>query len=553
MRPARLATLLLLVGASALGQDAAQAPAPTFSERVEVRVLDLDVDVTDSKGQPVTDLTREDFTVKIAGKPYPIDYFSRVDQGTIHAPDLGSASPDQILTAYKRGEDAYIPRNFLIYVDLGFLPPGLRNKSLEAVRDLITRMGPDDAARVVVFDRSPKVLADWTSSKESIFAALSQIERQGVGMSRLRAEQQTVALIDSTPRRRGGRVQLANSYAQEVGAEIQTMLASMGQEVISLTPLNGKKAFLFITGGFEYQPGYVMTQYATGGFGAIQGINLRDIAPDVDYVVKSANANEITFYTVDATGLTVDAEGAAGAETIGQKQGVAFDPLGTRPAVNFIARQDRQNGLQILARETGGLALLNTNDFDKGLSRVYRAVSTYYSVGVNLSGLPVGKYQEVRVEVRRPGVTVAARRGFQPRPETELVAERARATMGSDLSYNGIPVQIQTKPPTPDKKNFLVPVTVLVPATALTFVPEGDKSTAKAEYYIGSVDDKGRMSDVSRQESTFQLPAGQINANAMVRFEAQLQTRKGNVRVVVNVRDAASGKMGTARANLRVE
>jgi VWFA-related protein len=552
MRPVRFVSLFLLLGATALGQDV-QAPSPTFSERVEVRVLDLDVDVTDSKGQPVTDLTREDFTVKIAGKVYPIDYFSRVDQGAIHAPDLATASPDQVLTAYKRGDEAYIPRNFLIYVDLGFLPPGLRNKSLEAIRDLITRMGPDDAARVVVFDRAPKVLADWTNSKETIFSALSRIEREGVGMSRLRAEQQTVQLIDASPRRRGGRVQLAQSYAQEVGSEIQTMLASMSQEVVTLTPLNGKKAFLFVTGGFEYQPGYVMTQYATGGFGNIQGLNLRDVAGDVDFVVKSANANEITFYTVDATGLTTDFEAAGGADTIAGRQGVAFDPLGTRPAVSFIARQDRQNGLEILARETGGQSILNTNAFDKGLNRVYRAVSTYYSLGVNLSGLPMGKYQDVRVEVRKPGLTVASRRGFQPRPEAELVSERARATMGSDLSYNGIPVQLQTKPPTPDKKNFLVPLTVLVPASSLTFVPEGEKSTARAEYYIGSVDDKGRMSDVSRQESTFQLQAGEINPQAVLRFEAQLQTRKGNVRVVVNVRDASSGKMGTARANLRVE
>ena len=61
------------------------------------------------------------------------------------------------------------------------------------------------------------------------------------------------------------------------------------------------------------------------------------------------------------------------------------------------------------------------------------------------------------------------------------------------------------------------------------------------------------MSAVSRQEETFEMPTDKIKDNAMVAFEAQLQTRKGNVRVVVNVRDAASGKMGTGRANLRVE
>ena len=40
---------------------------------------------------------------------------------------------------------------------------------------------------------------------------------------------------------------------------------------------------------------------------------------------------------------------------------------------------------------------------------------------------------------------------------------------------------------------------------------------------------------------------------AMLRFDARLQVRKGNVRIVVNVRDAATGKMGTARRSLRVE
>ena len=550
----RLAALLLLPAVAGIAQEP-RASAPIFSERVEVRVLDLDVDVTDSKGQPVTDLTRDDFTVKIGGRPVPIDYFSRVDQGTIHAPDLATASPDQVLSAYKKGEEAFVPRNFLIYVDLGFLPPGLRNRSLEAIRDLVTRLGPEDTARVVVFDRSPKVLSDWTSSKETILAAVSSIERQGVGMSRLRAEQQTLSLIDSTPRRRGGRISLVNQYAQEVGSEIQTMLASMRQELVTLTPLNGKKAFLFVTGGFEFQPGWVMAQYASGGLGPapISSMNLRDVSGDVNDVIRRANGNEITFYTVDASGLTPDNEGAAGAETAGTRQGAAFDPFGTRPAVTFIARQDRQNGLQLLARETGGRALLNTNDFERGLTGVYRAVSSYYSVGVNLSGLTAGKYEDVRVEVKRPGVTARARRGFEARPEGDVVSDRARATLNTDLSYNGIPVKLQTKPASAQKKNYLLPVTVLVPASALTFVPEGEKAAARAEYYFGSIDDKGRMSEISRQQSTFRVPPDQASSDAMLAFDAQLETRKGNLRVVVNVRDASSGKMGTARANLRVE
>ncbi len=52
---------------------------------------------------------------------------------------------------------------------------------------------------------------------------------------------------------------------------------------------------------------------------------------------------------------------------------------------------------------------------------------------------------------------------------------------------------------------------------------------------------------------TFHLPPGQAKGDAIVRYAAQLQTKKGNYRIVVNVRDVASGKIGTARTNVHIE
>ena len=92
-----------------------------------------------------------------------------------------------------------------------------------------------------------------------------------------------------------------------------------------------------------------------------------------------------------------------------------------------------------------------------------------------------------------------------------------------------------------------------MPASALTFVPNGDKSTARAAFYFGSIDDKGRTSDITRQETTFELASDKISAETPLTYAADLQTKKGNYRIVVNVRDLATGKMGTARANVRVE
>ena len=204
-----------------------------------------------------------------------------------------------------------------------------------------------------------------------------------------------------------------------------------------------------MTGGFEYQPGFVMTQYATGGAGTIQGLNLRDVASSVDAVVKNANANEITFYTVDATGLTTDVRRRRSGHDRAEVRH-RLRRLRDAPSVSSSAPGPPERA-QILARETGGQAILNTNAFDRGLDRVYRSVSTYYSIGVNLSGLPMGKYQDVRVEVR-PWPD----RGLPPRlPAPHRVrprAERARATMGGDLSYGGIPCSCRPSRPRPRRR-----------------------------------------------------------------------------------------------------
>jgi VWFA-related protein len=551
MTAQRTAVALLLAAATVFAQQPAQLP--TFSESIEVRVLNLDVDVTDAAGNPVTDLKKDDFTVKIGGKPVPIDYFALISEGALHAPDLATAPPERVLSTYKQAEEsAYVPRNFLIYVDVGYLPPGLRNRALNAIRDLTSRLGPNDAVRVVLFDRAPRVLVDWTTSKELVMAELAGMEKETVGMSRLQTQEQTIAMINGfsgSRRTLSSRQQLAQQYGQEVGAEIQNMIDSIQNELVTLTPLNGKRAFLFVSGGYEYQPGYVMAQYATGSFlPSMSNIDVRQVPARINAMIQKANEVQVTFYTVDATGLT--GEGTPASDGSPSTNVLAIEQ---RPSLRFAAQQDRQTPLQMMAVDTGGLALLNTNDFQQGLSRIYRQVSNYYTLGITLSKLGITGYQKVDVAVNRTGLTVRSRKGWAPMSEPQTIETRALATMETDLSYNAIPAKIEVAPATPDKKLYLLPITVLVPADSLTFLPQGDKEAARAEFYIGSVDEKGNRSPLNRQETTFEIPSGKAKAGTFVRYAAQLQTKKGNYRIVVNVRDAQSGKMGTARANVHVE
>ncbi len=532
--------IAILSAALAAVASAQDQPLPSFREAVEVRVMDLDVVVTDSHGRPVPDLAQGDFSVKLDGKPVPIDYFARVAEGTIHAPDLASASPERVLEEYRKGEEAYVPRHFLIYVDVGHLSPGYRNRALESLRDFVTRLGPSDSSRVVLFDRRAKDLTPWTASKETLLSALLRME-SGVGMSRLMTEQQTLREIDAT-RSAQSRTTSARNYAQQERAEVRQMLVDMGSEITTLTALPGKKVFLFVSGGFETQPGFAMMQYAGGRFGtSLQVFDTRDVTAEIDALVKRANASDVTFYTVDARGLVPEGTTASN-----------DDPLASRPGVAFFARTDSQAGMQLIARDTGGLALINSNDLSGGLGRVYQDTSTYYSIGVNLSKLPPTGYREVRVEVSRPGMTVRARRGFAGRSGEERARDVTQAALRTNVEYRSIPVTLRLAPARKEKKYYSLPISVSVPASSLTLIPQGTTSQARANLYVGVIDDGGNMSEVGREEATFNVPKD-APADAPLNTIVTLQTRKGNQRIVVNVQDQTTGRMGTAKADVRVE
>ena len=513
--------------------------------------MDLDVVVTDRDGRPVRDLKREDFTVRLGGKVVHIDYFARVDAGAIRTTDLPTASPEQVLAAPGEAEPVYLPRHFLIYVDLGRLSPDWKGRALGPLRDFIQRFGPHDLGRVLMFDGRSKVLTEWTSKKEALLSALSAIEN-AVGMSRLISERQAIYDIEHPPgitpgQRQRYREFIVSQYAAQERAATRLLLADVEAGVSTLAPLTGKKSLLFVTGGFDFQPGYALRAYALGQSGFLTG-NTRNFSEELDAIVRRANASEVTFYTLDARGLDTPGADAGGAD----KSPNDAEELRSLPGVSSIARHETQQGAVKLAQDTGGLAIRNTNDLGQGLSRVYEDTSVYYSLGVTLSNLPSGRYQDVRVEVARPGVVARARTGYAALSEEERARDRVEATLRTNLRYSALPVTMRTGKAGRKGGRYTVPLTVTIPVSALTFLPDGASRRASADVYVAAMDDEGRMSETSRKDARFTLPSGDDETTPLI-YSTILMTRKGNHRIVVNVRDKVTGRMGTAKADVRIE
>jgi hypothetical protein len=123
-------------------------------------------------------------------------------------------------------------------------------------------------------------------------------------------------------------------------------------------------------------------------------------------VYDAANRNNTAIYAVDPRGLATGEFGLA--EGVGQQTDRQF-------------LQSTMESLRMLADQTDGRAIVNRNDLEAGLKQVVRDSSAYYLLGYNSANTTAdGKFHEIKVRTRRPGVQVRARRGYWALTKEEM-------------------------------------------------------------------------------------------------------------------------------------
>jgi VWFA-related protein len=158
-RPGVLIPVLLIAGASIAGPSArsvqSQSQVPG-AFRSRVTLVPVDVRVVDSRGQPITDLRQEDFTILEDGRPQVISHFAF--QPLEAEPGAGGDSP-----AFRQPPGATLTpqrqRIFLIFLGRGRLqhPAMAVDGLIEFVRE---RLLPQDQVAVVAWNRATAFTTD---------------------------------------------------------------------------------------------------------------------------------------------------------------------------------------------------------------------------------------------------------------------------------------------------------------------------------------------------------------------------------------------------------
>ena len=133
-----------------------------------------------------------------------------------------------------------------------------------------------------------------------------------------------------------------------------------------------------------------------------------DLVRELADLTRTANRANVTIYSIDPRGLV-------GGPDLDEN----LDPTEWQDYV-----RKSQDSLRVLAEETGGVAVVNQNDFDKALKRIDAETSDYYVLGYYSSNPdPFKRNRQIEVKVAKPGLDIWSRKGYTikapPKPKVE--------------------------------------------------------------------------------------------------------------------------------------
>lgn len=476
-------TLFSISSLGVLPLGAQEAPQSIFGEVVDVRVVNLEVVVETRSSERVHGLTAGDFELLVDGQSVPIEFFSEVREGrTVEANSAaGDARPR--LTPGERVETSY-----LVFIDDYFTRAKRRNRSLDGIRDHLSRLSGGDRMAVVAFDgRKLEMLSTWSQSPADLQEVFDRAkERKGFGYltrSSLRGDADE------------------NYAVQDLETKVRNISSAVTATLRSFANPPGRKVMLLVAGGWPYSPRrFVREPDRLRGFGSGErgssrerdfdrsnrdfDLGVRDhdrggriLAP----ITETANLLGYTVYPIDVPGVT---------------SGVG-DITAARPSpfVDSTQEDEIHSTLRWIAAETGGRPLLDTARLD-ALDRVVTDTRTYYWLGFTPQWQGNDENHDIRVEMRRKGLKVRHRESFQDLSRSKEVSFMVESAMLFGELPGAKPLRVEFQKGERSLRRVRVPVKVYFPLEEVTVLPHQGRYVTQLELRIAAIDDRGNRSEL---------------------------------------------------------
>jgi VWFA-related protein len=545
--------LALLCSAVLAVSLAAQQPAPPSPPRapeqpdvrfkVEINYVEVDAVVTDAQGNFIRDLGPEDFEVLEDGKPQEVTAFSLVDI-PIERADRPLFAPPTVVPDVRSNAREFNGRIYLILLDDLHTAPLRSLRVKAAARTFIERyLGANDLAAVVVTSGRTDASQGFTSNRSLLLRAVDKFMGR-----KLRSA--VLEKYDEYQRRRGTPLAgdpLKDPADFERGYQARSMLTTLKRTSEWMSGIRGRrKAVVLIGEGIDYDIHNVFEgQYASS------------ILDDTREAIAAATRANVALYTVDPRGLTLGADEAMELGAPPEDQSLRLDTVGLQNEI-----RTSQDSLRVLADETGGVALINTNNVDEGFSRIVQDNSSYYLLGFYSNNTRRdGKFRKITVRVRRPGLEVRARKGYAaPRgrpatpPKTGGVSADLSDALASPIPASGLPMRVFAAPFKGGAPNAAVLVAVEMDGQRLGFKQGQSTFDNKVELWIAAVNDKGDIKDVKSNTVNLTLRPQtyqSVAANGL-RVTQRLEVPPGRYQIRVGARDAGGGAVGTVSYDLEI-
>lgn len=543
-------------------------PAADEIIRITTELVQTDVVVINKNDQIVSDLKLEDFEIFENGKKQDLQFmeFVSIDEPgrSEGLANIARIAPEKIATVPNVAPDittTSVRRVIGFIIDDITIPV----KDISRVRDLLTdfvdtKMANGDLVAIIRTFGGQGVFDRFTADPAVLRRAISQIGTRSVppylayggpeagrvqrppSMEGVQDRSENIGdltietgLFPDAPSE--GVNQVAKSY----------MALTVSRVVVdSLKDVPGRKNLVLLSGGLP------MFDYNKEGqvAGAISDL--------FQELVDNATRAGVVINTMDIRGLTTAGAVAAFGDTPGKSAlgggtlaGDDTNPnFGRGADLNLLGSKSLTNELTLraLAGNTGGVSVVNSNNFDAGLEKILKRSRSYYRLAYRPSEKFDNKFRKVEVKVRRSGTQVFGNAGYLAREEaTRTKEEQILRAAISPLAKRDLDVTAEVQYMFAVNNQADLTVNAFINPRKLEFKRIGDKYQTSFDVVGFVFDQLGRSRGGISQTVNAELSEEnyQRTLKAGLAYTANTQLAPGYYQLRLVVRETGTGKLGT--------